>query len=245
MVLKKIYDEKTKTQKVWYDSSMLLYSEMVENENENSGNLFITFKNGTKYVYKNVRFEDYVVFVAGGTDASQGKTLNKIIKGQYEYEKVGTSNVDEIKAELERLNKEEENQQEADKLITFFISGHRDITPQEFEVNYATVLDFTVSEFPDCKFVVGDYYGVDIMAQDYLLDVLGIDPSRVTVYHMLDEPRNKNEKVVNLVGGFKTDDERDEAMTNASSSDIAFVRDIKQNSGTAQNILRRYILKTF
>ena len=242
MVIKKIYDEKTKTQKVWYDSSMLLYSEMVENEGENSGNLFITFNNGTKYVYKNVRFEDYILFVGGGTDASQGKTLNKVIKGQYEYEKIGTADVNKIK---EELNKVEVEPQPTDKLVTFFISGHRDITEQEFEINYATALEFTVSEFPDCKFVVGDYYGTDIMAQNYLLDVLGIDPSRVTVYHMLDEPRNKNEKVVNLVGGFKTDDERDEAMTNASSSDIAFVRDIKQNSGTAQNILRRYMLKTF
>ena len=242
MVIKKIYDEKTKTQKVWYDSSMLLYSEMVENEGENSGNLFITFNNGTKYVYKNVRFEDYILFVGGGTDASQGKTLNKVIKGQYEYEKIGTADVNKIK---EELNKVEVEPQPTDKLVTFFISGHRDITEQEFEINYATALEFTVSEFPDCKFVVGDYYGTDIMAQNYLLDVLGIDPSRVTVYHMLDEPRNKNEKVVNLVGGFKTADERDAAMTNASSSDIAFVRDIKQNSGTAQNILRRYMLKTF
>ena len=100
MILRKIYDEKTKTQKVWYDSTMLLYSEMVENELENSGNLYVTFKNGTTYVYKNVRFEDYVLFVAGGTDASQGKTLNKVIKNQYEYEKIGNADVDKIKAEL-------------------------------------------------------------------------------------------------------------------------------------------------
>ena len=241
MVLKKIYDEKTKTQKVWYDSTMLLYSEMVENETENSGNLFVTFKNGTTYVYKNVRFEDYVLFVGGGTDASQGKTLNKVIKSQYEYEKIGNADVAKIMAELNKV----EEPEVVDNGITYFISGHRDITPQEFEINYAPVLECTVTEFPDAKFVVGDYYGADIMAQDYLLDVLGVDPSRVTVYHMLEAPRNKNEKVVNLVGGFQTDDERDEAMTKASTEDIAFVRDIKQNSGTAQNILRRHMLKTF
>ena len=244
MIKKKIYDEKTKTQKVWYDSTMLLYSEMVENENENSGNLFVTFKNGTTYVYKNVGFDDYVVFVAGGTDASQGKTLNKVIKGKYEYEKIGNADVGKINEELSRVVEDERNKED-EKLVTFFISGHRDITDAEFEINYETVLNFTVNEFPDCKFVVGDYCGVDIMAQNYLLDVLRIDPNNITVYHMFDKPRNVNDKVVNLVGGFTTDDERDEAMTNASSNDIAFVRDVKKNSGTAQNILRRHMLKTF
>lgn len=240
MILKKIYDEKSKTQKVWYDSTMLLYSEMVENDNENSGNLFVTFKNGTRYVYKNVRFEDYVLFVAGGTDASQGKALNKVIKGKYEYEKLDNADVAKIKAEMF-----ENEEKEVDVSNTYFISGHRDITQQEFELNYIPTLDYIISENPNCKFVIGDYYGVDIMAQDYLLDVLGIDPDRVTVYHMMESPRNKNEKVVNLVGGFQSDDERDAAMTNASSEDIAFVRDIKKNSGTAQNILRRHLLKTF
>ena len=44
MILKKIYDEETKTQKIWYDSSMIYYTEMVENESENCGNLFVVFK---------------------------------------------------------------------------------------------------------------------------------------------------------------------------------------------------------
>ena len=35
MVLKKIYNEETKTQKIWYDSSMIYYTEMVESEAEN------------------------------------------------------------------------------------------------------------------------------------------------------------------------------------------------------------------
>ena len=115
MILKKIYDEKTKTQKVWYDSSMIKYSEMVENENENSGNLFITFNNGTTYVYKNVRFEDYVLFISGGTDISQGKTLNKVIKGKYEYEKIGNADLNKINEEL--------NKQEEETLISFLDIG--------------------------------------------------------------------------------------------------------------------------
>ena len=61
---------------------------------------------------------------------------------------------------------------------------------------------------------------------------------------MLEAPRNKNKKIINLIGGFQNDEERDAAMTNASCEDIAFVRDNKKISGTGSNILRRYLLKT-
>lgn len=238
MILKKKYDEKTKTQKVWYDSSMLFYSEMVENENENSGNLFVTFKNGSCYVYKNVRFEDYIVFIAGGTDVSQGKTLNKVIKSKYEYEKLDDSNMDKL---LMELNEPDVN--DSDKYITYFISGHRDITEDEFEYNYQPLINHALTVTDGAKFVVGDYHGVDIMAQNYLMDVLMIEPERVTVYHMSDSPRNINPKITKTVGGFETDSERDAAMTDASFEDIALVRDNRKMSGTAENILRRYLLK--
>lgn len=239
MILKKIYDEKTKTQKIWYDSSMIYYSEMVEDENENVGDLYIVFKTGVKYLYKKVKFEDYILFIAGGTDISQGKTLNKVIKGKYEYEKIGNADMLALREELER---KEETQSPVEQ--TYFISGHRDITEREFELNYQPILN-VLSEDENVYFVVGDYHGADIMAQNYLIDILKINPNRITVYHMLDAPQNLNPKITQLVGGFKTDEERDSAMTKASFKDIAFVRDITKNSGTAQNILRRHILVTF
>ena len=62
---------------------------------------------------------------------------------------------------------------------------------------------------------------------------------------MFDSPRNKNEKITKTKGGFTSDEERDAAMTNASSKDIAFVRDNTKISGTGSNILRRYLLKHF
>lgn len=46
------------------------------------------------------------------------------------------------------------------------------------------------------------------------------------------------------VGGFETDRDRDSAMTNVSSEDIAFIRSkSKWDSGTAENILRRHTMK--
>lgn len=236
MILKKIYDEKTKTQKVWYDSSMLVYSEMVEDEFENVGDLYVVFKNGSKYKYSKVKFEDYVVFIAGGTDASQGKALNKVIKGKYEYAKVGDADLEAIRDELNA--KEDEKVEE--KGIVVFISGHRDLTEEEFEKNYVPKLkEYAADE--KVQFVVGDYHGADIMAQDYLIDTLGINVGRITVYHMFEVPRKVNLGVMNLVGGFESDEERDAAMTAASTLDLAFVRDHTKISGTAQNILRRHL----
>lgn len=238
MILKKVYDKKTKTQKAWFDSTMIFYTEMVEYEDENKGDLFVTFKNGTTYKYTGVSFEDYLVFIGGGTDASQGKTLNKVIKSKYEYEKIGNADMDKIR---EDMNKAEETV--TDKINTYFISGHRNITDTEFEFNYEPAINFALHENPDAKFVIGDCDGADIMAQNYLMDTIMIEPDRVTVYHMLDAPRNVNSKITKTVGGFTTDEERDAAMTAASTKDIAFVREVKI-SGTAKNLLRRRLLQT-
>lgn len=238
MILKKVYDKKTKTQKAWFDSTMIFYTEMVEYEDENKGDLFVTFKNGTTYKYTGVSFEDYLVFIGGGTDASQGKTLNKVIKSKYEYEKIGNADMDKIR---EDMNKAEETV--TDKINTYFISGHRNITDTEFEFNYEPAINFALHENPDARFVIGDCDGADIMAQNYLMDTIMIEPDRVTVYHMLDAPRNVNSKITKTVGGFTTDEERDAAMTAASTKDIAFVREMKI-SGTAKNLLRRRLLQT-
>lgn len=239
MLIYKHYDEEKKEQEAWYDSSMILYTRMTEDERENKGDLYVTFKNGSTYKYKDVTFGDYILLLYGGTDVSQGKTMNKIIKARYEYERVEDKNVSDVmarKAELEA--KDAKTQRTLNS--TYFISGHRDITELEFEINYKAMINQILDENPDAHFVVGDYYGVDIMAQDYLMDVIGLDPDRIVVYHMKESPRNINKKITKTKGGFETDEERDAAMTQDSRYDIAFVRDHTKLSGTGQNILRRY-----
>lgn len=246
MIIKKYYDEKEKADEVWYDSSMIYYTKFVEHENENRGDLFVTFKNGTLYVYKSVAYGDYLVFKNGGTSASsQGKALNSIIKPMYDFENLGDSDMDEIKKRYNEICELEnkENEKQDYKNITYFISGHRAITNEEFEFNYVPLLELALNNTPNARFVVGDYYGVDIMAQNYLVDVLNVDPDRITVYHMFESPRNINPKIKNTVGGFQNDDERDAAMTENSFEDIALVRSENVLSGTAKNILRRYKLK--
>ena len=243
-ILGKTYDPETRTDKVWYESSNVLFSKFIENENDNNGQLYVTFKNGATYHYKDVDMvTDYILFKSGGIDNSQGKTLNKQIKGKYEYERVSDEDVSLLMEELERLNnKELEPETEETEVKTYFISGHRVITKEEFDASYKPIIDFVLESEPGCKFVIGDYWGCDEMAQNYLMDEKSICPCRVTVYHMQESPRYYNKKVTNFVGGFKTDEERDTAMTEASNEDIAFVRDCNVLSGTGKNILRRYLL---
>jgi hypothetical protein len=123
-------------------------------------------------------------------------------------------------------------------LKTYFISGHRNVTPAEFEEHYAGRIRSAVGE--GAKFVVGDYHGVDTMAQQLLKD-LGVQ--HVTVYHMFTSPRNNAGFPTR--GGFDSDDERDQAMTLVSDKDILWIRPSAagKNSGTEQNKQRRAMYK--
>ena len=85
--------------KVWYDSSNVLYSEC-DDITDGLKVLRITFKNGRTYQYYDVNVNDYLLF---RENASQGVALNKFIK-QYKCERIDDLNVDDIQSELEKLN---------------------------------------------------------------------------------------------------------------------------------------------
>jgi hypothetical protein len=115
---------------------------------------------------------------------------------------------------------------------TYFISGHRNVTREEFNIHYAEKIVDAIME--NASFVVGDCPGVDMMAQEWLKRCL-VD--RVTVYHMLESPRCN--AGFPLKGGFKSDVERDYTMTLDSDDDIAWVRPGCERSGTGNNLDRR------
>jgi hypothetical protein len=114
-----------------------------------------------------------------------------------------------------------------------FVSGHRDITDSEFNTHYAPKLDKAIQE--GHQIVVGDYQGVDYLAQKYLSDK---NYQKVVVYHMFIKPRYHIPGYPTR-GGYTTDEERDGAMTKDSNYDIAWVRMGKEKSGTALNVVRR------
>lgn len=117
-------------------------------------------------------------------------------------------------------------------LATYFISGHLDITPEEFAQHYVPRITQALAE--GHNFVVGDARGCDAKTQEFLPAC----PDRVTVYHMHKTPRNLWGKF-QCRGGFRSDLDRDRAMTEASDADIAWVRPGRETSGTAQNLTRR------
>lgn len=117
-------------------------------------------------------------------------------------------------------------------MTTVFVSGHLDLTDEEFRLHYAPSLREHIDA--GSHFVVGDARGADTKTQRFLA-FAGCED--VTVYHMLAAPRNN--AGFPTVGGFATDEERDEAMTLASDVDIAWVRPGRENSGTARNLSRR------
>lgn len=128
--------------------------------------------------------------------------------------------------------------------MIYFISGHRDLSYEDFEKYYTPIIDKAIREDDEAKFVIGDCCGVDKFAMDYIFNK---DICHITIYHMFNKPRNIPEAntrvildLVDFRGGFKSDEERDSAMTRDSDFDIAFVKDCRWNSGTAQNIKRRY-----
>jgi len=135
-----------------------------------------------------------------------------------------------------------------DKKI-YFISGHLDLSPELFIKHYLNQLHEAINS--GGKFIMGDAKGVDLMAQEYLLEQsVGFD--RITVYHMHNKPRNLVSSEIQTRGGFESDEERDKQMTLDSDLDIAYVRTDEENkklygkkyragriSGTEKNLIRR------
>lgn len=125
-------------------------------------------------------------------------------------------------------------------MTTYFVSGHLDLTMDEFRDHYAPRIMSVIADDADASFVVGDARGCDLMAQICLRDARAL---RVQVFHMLERPRN-NVGGFPTVGGFTSDGERDAAMTAVSDADIAWVRPGRTSSGTAANLARRYFKKS-
>ena len=117
------------------------------------------------------------------------------------------------------------------------MGGHNPLQKNLISFIVPKINEVIEEDFSDStRFVVGDYEGADIMAQEYLKTLCEegrLNYSQVTVYHLFDSPRHLASDKFILVGGFKGDVERDFAMIEASDKDIAFLRKGKWTSGTA------------
>ena len=114
MVLFRYYDKDNRIDKAWYDSSNIIYSECDDNVDDFK-TLRIVFKRGEQYEYKKVDVNDYLMFLNGGLDGSNGKAFFKYIKPKYEFEKLTPVDLEFLKTEMERykeLKKTEEENKE-------------------------------------------------------------------------------------------------------------------------------------
>ena len=120
----------------------------------------------------------------------------------------------------------------------YLISGHRDLTDEEFRNYYADKIRKSNAEFPNCVYIVGDNPGCDKYAQDYLRKI-GVSPARVIIYYRTATPPANIHKCETKA--FDTNNEKNIAMVNHSTHDIAWIRPGEVDSEPGKNIERRRI----
>ncbi len=127
-------------------------------------------------------------------------------------------------------------------MTTYFIKGHCNLTPEEFETHYKNEIDKVIISRTN-KFVIGNARGVDTMALEYLLKN-NYPGNMNTIYYSkskksksIDYYKNLN---VNVIEGFISYSKRDEKMTIESDIDIAWVRPQHETEELLKkNLLRR------
>ena len=112
MIAFRYYDEELKIDKAWYISSNIIYSECVDNENDYK-TLRIVFKKGEMYEYSKVDVKDYLMFMAGGVDGSNGKAFYKFIQPKYEVKKLGAVDLDALNKELLSLKEKKAKEKDS------------------------------------------------------------------------------------------------------------------------------------
>lgn len=131
--------------------------------------------------------------------------------------------------------------------MIYFISGHEDLTLSEFNIYYFKKLKNIINNDMHARFVIGDNKGVDKMSVNLLLE-LGVRPYKITIYttsptsedcRLYDEDLTSDCK---FYVGFESEEDADTTMTKDSDLDVAFIREGKENSSTAMNIMRRYLM---
>jgi hypothetical protein len=129
-----------------------------------------------------------------------------------------------------------------------FISGHCNLTDNEFKQFYVPSLDQLLLN--PTQIVVGNAYGADTKSFDYLVEN-NYPLDLITVYHHGTGTQSYPENI-KIVSNFASYTKRDTAMTLSSTEDLLWIRpveecktligakfDPKRKSGTELNLLRR------
>ncbi|MGB1014229.1 MAG: hypothetical protein ACPG4T_08865 [Nannocystaceae bacterium] len=124
--------------------------------------------------------------------------------------------------------------------MKLYLFGNGNLSFEDFRTHYVRNLDLGTQA--DDSFVVCDFRGADTLVMEYLKHHSG----RVQVFHMGERPRYLPDKYRTkvsqweLVGGFESDEARDDAAIDASTHFLAYDTNSspKRQSGTGRNIDR-------
>jgi hypothetical protein len=140
-----------------------------------------------------------------------------------------------------------------------FISGHCNITHEEFDNHYKPKLDEIISN-PIHNILIGNARGADTLALDYLI-FNNYPKELITIYFYSPYNCSMNKyEGLNIVNGFTSYTKRDSEMTKLSTEDLLWIRSDEDNkimlesmgmvyikkrkSGTELNLIRRLNKKT-
>lgn len=139
-----ISNYKDKLDKCWYDSSNVLYSQCVDNDNDFK-DLQITFKDGRTYLYQGVNVNDYILFKM---DISQGKALNKYIIKKYKGVRLSDMDLSILNEEKEKLleeRKSNEKEPESDVNPLYHVITYDEEQKVELYLNNKVVYSSDIS----------------------------------------------------------------------------------------------------
>ncbi len=127
-------------------------------------------------------------------------------------------------------------------MTIYFISGHTNLTKEEFNKHYKPLLDNIINDNNTNSFVIGNSEGADKMAFQYLISK-GISIDNITIYYFSKNNQEDNfyfHYKPKIIQGFTSYEKRDAAMTNASDKDILWIRPKEDNKKLLESLGEKY-----
>ncbi len=127
-------------------------------------------------------------------------------------------------------------------MTIYFISGHTNLTKEEFNKQYKPLLDNIINDNNTNSFVIGNSEGADKMAFQYLI-YKGISIYNITIYYFSKNNQEDNfyfNYKPKIIKGFTSYEKRDAAMTNASDKDILWIRPKEDNKKLLESLGEKY-----
>lgn len=130
-----------------------------------------------------------------------------------------------------------EDQVKKNKIVVF-VSGNKDISEKDYMQYYMPLLQALTKVHEEIYYVMSDDNGVSELTQMFLSKALK-DKTVVSIFGTGEKPNVFIDNDYLYIGGFKTLEERDAAMTASSNKDLHIILGGKGDSAIKNNICRR------